>query len=246
MGLFSIFKTDKKNHNNHYLQVDVHSHLIYGVDDGAKTLDDSIELITKMKNFGVQKIITTPHIMNDFYKNSKDILFPKRDEIINKIHELDLNVQFECAAEYYLDEGFKAKLNDKNNLLTIEEEYVLVETSYMNKPVNLFQLIFDIQSAGFKPIIAHPERYIYFHESFENYIELFEKNVYFQVNVNSLSGYYSKSAKQIAEKLIDKNMVHFFGSDCHSVKHIEAMQKAIDTKHFSIATQNNLLNNTLL
>ena len=245
MGLFSIFKSGGKKSHQNLTKVDMHSHLIYDVDDGSKTIDESIELIKKLKALGYTDIYTTPHIMADFYKNSKDNLLPKRDEIINQIEKENLQMNFDVAAEYYLDDGFSEKLKDKDNLLIINNKYLLVETSYMNEPNNLNTLIFDILSSGITPILAHPERYIYMYDDFDRYEELFERGVLFQINLNSLSGYYSKPAKDIANKLIDKNMVHFSGTDCHGERHIEGLKKAFATDGFEKLQKLDLLNNSL-
>ena len=244
MGLFSFLNKESGVLTNQ-THVDMHSHLIFDVDDGAQTIDQSIKLIQYLMHMVYTQIITTPHIMNDFYKNSKENLFPKRDLILKKLAEENIDIDFNVAAEYYLDEGFNKKLNDKANLLLIKNKYILVETSYMNEPTNLHTIIFDILSTGITPILAHPERYTYMYDSFEKYEELFERGVLFQININSLSGYYSKPAKDIVNKLIDKNMVHFSGTDCHGEKHIAALQKAFKSKGFQKLQKLKLLNNTL-
>lgn len=245
MGVFSFLKKKELNNEN-LTKVDIHSHLIYDVDDGAKSIEESIQLIKDLKNLGYTDIITSPHIMSDFYRNSKDNLLPKRDKIIKKIESESVNINFDVAAEYYLDDGFRSKLEDRNNLLLINNKYILVETSYMNEPSNLNTIIFDILSSGLTPILAHPERYTYMYDSFEKYEALFERGVLFQINLNSLSGYYSKPAKDIVNKLIDKKMVHFSGTDCHGARHIEGLKKAIKTNGFEKLQQLNLLNNTLV
>jgi len=244
MGIFSFLNKKEEVYENR-TKVDIHSHLIFDVDDGSQSLAESISLIKSLSQKGYTDIITSPHIMADFYKNSKNNLLPKRDLILEELNKQNININFDVAAEYYLDDGFVEKLNNKDDLLLINDEYILVETSYMNEPNNLSSIIFDIQSSGLKPILAHPERYTYMYDSFEKYEELFEKNIYFQINLNSLSGYYSKPAKDIVNKLIDKKMVHFSGTDCHGEKHIEALNKVIKTKGFQKLQQLPLLNNTL-
>ena len=246
MGLFSFLKNKSNEMAPNLTKVDMHSHLIYGVDDGSQSIEESITLIKSLVGFGYEKIITTPHIMSDFYKNSKDTLLPKRDEIINRLQLENLSVDFNVAAEYYLDDGFRDKLADKDNLLLIDSKHILVETSYMNEPNNLNTIIFDMLSSGLTPILAHPERYTYMYDSFEKYEELFERGVLFQVNLNSLSGYYSKPAKDIINKLIDKKMVHFSGTDCHGEKHLKALERAFKTKGFQKLQKLPLLNNSLL
>lgn len=244
MGLFS-FLNKKEEIIENQTRVDIHSHLIFGVDDGSQTLEESISLIKSLFEKGYTDIITSPHIMADFYKNSKDNLLPIRDIIREELQKQNIKINFDVAAEYYLDDGFEKKLRDKENLLLINDEYILVETSYMNEPSNLNSIMFEIQASGLKPILAHPERYSYMYDSFEKYEAIFERNVYFQLNLNSLSGYYSKAAKDIANKLIDKKMIHFSGTDCHGEKHINALTKVLSTKGFQKLQQLPLLNNSL-
>ena len=248
MGLFSFFNKQKAK-NQAFInatKVDVHSHLIFDVDDGSKTLEESVQLVSSLNELGYTKIFTTPHIMADFYQNSRDNLLPKYEMLLKELDRNNINVNLNIAAEYYLDDGFENKLQDKDNLLLLGEKYLLVETSYMNEPRNLLTTIFEILSNGITPILAHPERYTYMYDSFEKYEELFERGVLFQININSLSGYYSKPAKDIVNKLIDKKMVHFSGTDCHGEKHIEALKKSFATKGFQKLQQLPLLNNTLL
>ena len=165
-----------------FLRNDIHSHLIFDVDDGSKSIEDSIELIRSLYNFGYKKLITTPHIMSDFYKNSKDNLFPKRDLIREELVKQNIDIEFECAAEYYLDEFLVQKLKSNEELLCFgSKKYVLFETSFMNSPNQIFEVIFDLLSNGYQPILAHPERYIYLHDSFEKYLEFFCITQYTQI-----------------------------------------------------------------
>ena len=244
--MFSFLKKKQNVETVNPITVDLHSHLIYGVDDGSETLEQSLSLIQNLKDFGYKKIITTPHIMNDFYKNSKDTLFPKRDIILKELENKNINIPFHVAAEYYLDDGFLKKLKDKDNLLLIENKYLLVETSYINEPINLITLIFEILSAGYTPILALPERYTYLYNDFEKYQEVYDRGVKFQLNINSLSGYYSKGAKDIASKLIENKMIDYACTDCHAQKHLDTLKKSINTKDFKKLLNLDLQNNKLL
>ena len=246
MGLFSFLNKETNLELENPLIVDLHSHLIFDVDDGSKSIENSIELISGLSKLGYKKLITTPHIMGDFYRNSKENLFPKRDIIREELKKNNINIQFECAAEYYLDESLISKLKSNENLLTFGDNYVLFETSFMNKPNQLYEVIFDLLANGYKPILAHPERYLYLHETFEHYQELKEKGVLFQMNINSINGYYSKPVKKIAEKLISEKMINFLGSDCHNIKHVDNLEKTFSEKYFKKAMTLPLLNNSLL
>ena len=214
------------------LKVDMHSHVLPGLDDGAETLEKSLELVEKMLGFGYEKLIMTPHIMGDFYKNTPEGIREKLELLQNAVAAKGWNIKLGCAAEYYLDEWFMQRLENNDKLLTFVDNYLLFETSYINEPRVLTEAIFAMQSAGYKPVLAHPERYTYLYGKFDDLMKLKENGVLFQINLNSLSGYYSEGAKRVAEKLIDAKMVDMAGSDAHSLKHLHYLQKAAATKYF--------------
>ncbi|MFN6943723.1 MAG: tyrosine-protein phosphatase [Cytophagaceae bacterium] len=224
----------------------MHSHLLPGLDDGAETLEDSMELIREFVNLGFKKLITTPHIMGDFYKNTPEGIHEKLNLVREQIKKENLDISLDAAAEYYLDEWFIKKLDKPENLLSFGNKYLLFETSYINEPVHLDEAIFQIKSSGFQPVLAHPERYTYLYSDFKKFIALFEKGIYFQLNLNSLSGYYSKTAQIYAQKLVDNNMVNFVGTDCHGIRHMHAFKKTISNKYYNKLLDLPLLNNELL
>ncbi len=227
------------------MMVDVHSHLIPGIDDGVKTMTDSLDILQRMSDLGYQKVITTPHVMHDFYPNtSMDIL--KRVQVLQqRVDAVGIDLEVEAAAEYYLDEHFIQLLDQKSDLLTFGDNYMLFETSFLNEPAYLRQGIFKIISNGMKPVLAHPERYLFLQNNPEIIEDLVERGVLLQVNTISLSGYYSKEARKLAENLIDKKMISFLGTDCHNAKHLKAMVETIETRYFAKAMQLPLLNNFL-
>ncbi len=227
------------------MMVDVHSHLIPGIDDGVKTITDSLDILQQMSDLGYQKVITTPHVMHDFYPNtSQDIL--KRVQVLQqRVDAVGIDLEVEAAAEYYLDEHFIQFLDQKSDLLTFGDNYVLFETSFLNEPAYMRQGIFKIISNGMKPVLAHPERYLFLQNNPEIIEDLVERGVLLQVNTISLSGYYSKEARKLAEYLIDKQMVSFLGTDCHNAKHLKAMVETIETRYFAKAMRLPLLNNFL-
>ena len=223
---------------------DMHSHLIPGIDDGSDSVEESIIMIKGLLELGFDKFVCTPHIMSDFFKNNKETISIAFQELIKALEREKINIQLEFAAEYYLDEGFIQKLETKE-ILTFGDNYLLFETSYMNKPGNLREVIFEMLTSGYKPILAHPERYTYMFDDFSKYEELYNTGVLFQINMNSLTGYYSKASKKIAEKLIDNNMVDFLGSDCHKPRHVPIMKQAMLTKYYAKALASGLKNKSL-
>jgi protein-tyrosine phosphatase len=244
ISILNFFKP--KGITENPILVDMHSHLLPGLDDGSESIEESITLIKNFADLGFKKLITTPHIMGDHYKNNKEGISSKLKELQKRAEKENINIQLEAAAEYYLDEFFLSLLNHPSELLTFGKNYILFETSYINEPTHLYEAIFLMQAQGLKPVLAHPERYTYLYSDFNRYKEIYEKGVLFQLNTNSLCGYYSKSAKNIAMKLIKNKMVDFIGSDCHAIRHMEALQKTHKIRIYQKAMELNLLNNTLL
>jgi tyrosine-protein phosphatase YwqE len=245
--MFSFFARKKQEvvqPKNEAVWVDMHSHILPGLDDGAESIEDSIEILRRFLELGYKKAVLTPHIMSDAYKNT-----PRG--IREKLHLLtpiaqELGIQIEAAAEYYIDEGFYNKLLEGEEILSFgQPRYVLMETSYINEASYLAHVCFELQSKGFTPVLAHPERYTYLYNQFYKYEEIAQRGILFQLNINSLVGYYSPTAQKIAEKLIDKGLVHFIGTDCHSLKHTLATEKAMKTKYYQKLLSLPLLNNSI-
>jgi len=133
-------------------------------------------------------------------------------------------VRFRWAAEYMLDERFLQLLRD-GDLLTLKDPYILIEISYFNPPVNLLDMLYEIQLKGYQPVLAHPERYGFFHRDFAAYEKLKNHGCQFQLNLLSLSGHYGKSVRKTALRLLKENLVDFTGTDLHHSGHIALMQK---------------------
>lgn len=232
------------------LVVDMHSHLLPGLDDGAETLAHSLDLLRELRSLGFGKLIMTPHVMGDFYKNTPEGIRAALAMLRMAAAEAGLSdVILECAAEYYLDEWLGRKLADGTELLTFggERRYLLIETSYLNEPLNLTGTIFDLKAAGYRPVLAHPERYVYFYGRFAEIEKLRqEQGVLLQLNLNSLAGYYSPAARHVAEKLIDARLVDFVGTDTHHLRHTAALaNKTLKSAYFHKLMALPLLNNTL-
>jgi hypothetical protein len=248
MGFFStIFKKSQPNEPIDFsvIGVDMHSHFIPGIDDGAKTMKDSVEMITAMAEFGYRKVITTPHIMGDFYKNTPSIINSGLEQVRRAVQEAGVEIDIEAAAEYYFDYELEGKLENER-LLTFGDNYLLFEVSYMNAPDNLDGLIFRMQTGGYKPVLAHPERYPYWFRDMKNFEKLKDKGVLFQLNLNSLTGHYSPATQKIAEQMIEKGWYEFVGSDCHHSGHLELLKKARNSSALrKLVESGKLLNSTL-
>jgi protein-tyrosine phosphatase len=228
------------------IRVDMHSHLLPGIDDGVEDLEQSFQTIQSLAALGYQKLITTPHVMGGVYNNNAELILSKRNEVRTYIASKGLNIQLEASAEYFLDEVFMDLLkNDKSKLLPFEGNYILIETSFMYASPYLDEAIFLLQASGFKPILAHPERYIYLHDDWQRYCELHDKGLLFQLNLSSLTGYYSPMVRKIARKLVDAKMIDLLGTDCHGERHISVLGKSLKDEYYQKALAlPYLLNNT--
>lgn len=224
------------------LPVDVHSHLLPGIDDGVKTIEESLEILKTFRSYGYKKVITTPHVNPEFYPNTSEDILKKYDEVKVALQQENIDLQLEVAAEYFLGEELMEKINHDMPLLTFGGKYLLFECSFLNESFFLKEFIFRAMSLGYKPVLAHPERYAFVHNDFSILEDLKNRGVLLQINANSLIGAYQKPAKKTAEKMIRKQMVDLIGSDCHNYHHIKLLNEAKDSKSFQKALDLPLLN----
>ena len=234
-----------QQHNTYRLTTDIHSHLIPGIDDGVKHIDEAMELIKHFHQLGYQKIITTPHIMSHRYANSSKILLSGLEILRERAAHEGIDIEIDVASEYFLDEHLM-NLVAEFDILTFGNNYLLFEMSYINHPANLEAMIEVMTEAGYTPVLAHPERYVYMAKNFSKYAKLKKLGVLFQLNINSIAGYYSEEVKRLALRLVDAGMIDFIGSDVHHARHMQSMENVMKTEAFRrIFQKNTILNHTL-
>tara|TARA_Y100000589_G_C27153595_1_gene629899 strand:+ start:974 stop:1711 length:738 start_codon:yes stop_codon:yes gene_type:complete len=225
------------------LKTDMHSHLIPAIDDGAISLEESINMIKVLHELGFQKVITTPHVMNDFYKNTSKTILGGLELVRTELQKQNISVEIEAAAEYYLDYEFEEKIK-AGNLLTFSDNYILVETSFLEAPPNFKKMIFQLQLEGYKVILAHPERYSFM--NMEDYEDLQSRSVFMQLNLLSLIGHYGTDVQNKANMMIEKELINFVGTDCHNMGHANIYEKCQTTKAWHhLVESGKLLNHTL-
>ncbi len=205
------------------LVADMHSHLLPGIDDGSVDMENSIELISALQSMGFKKLITTPHIFWDMYKNTTEIIREKEALVNAELKLRGIDVQLEAAAEYYVDEHFE-ELIAKNDILSFGDKYVLFELSFDTEQINYKRAVFNLQLSGYKPILAHPERYEYWHNNFSKYEDIADRGILIQINTNCLTGHYGPGVKRISERLIEADLVDFIGTDTHHVGHLNLLE----------------------
>lgn len=228
--MFSLFKSKPILKDlipdNH---IDMHSHLLPGIDDGAKTFEDTLRLTRSMMDFGVASFITTPHIIQHVWDNTHEQININKATTAAALEQQAIIVPFRAAAEYLMDDQF-VRLFESGDLLTLKDNYVLVEMSYINAPIQLYSILFDLQVAGYIPVLAHPERYLFYHNNFGEFLKLKRAGCVFQLNLLSVVGYYGPGIAKIAEQLLQKEMYTYVGSDVHHDKHIAAFEQKVTIK----------------
>tara|TARA_Y100000766_G_C18861751_1_gene583601 strand:+ start:182 stop:931 length:750 start_codon:yes stop_codon:yes gene_type:complete len=215
--IFNIFKskpTLKELIPNGF--VDIHSHILPGVDDGAKNINESLELISEMKKMGFSKIIGTPHTYLGLYDNTNEII-KESFELLSEKNSIDIKISY--ASEYMLDLSIMERIEDKS-LLTLKENYVLVEMSYISSPSKLYDIIFKMNLNDYIPVIAHPERYLYLLNDLNEFKKLKRFGCKFQINLLSICGYYGKNTTILSEYLLANDIIDYVGSDVHNKRHI--------------------------
>lgn len=246
--LFDLFKKKQvqvPEINFSRIKTDIHSHLIPGIDDGAQNIEESIILIKRMMDFGFTKLMTTPHIMADYYRNTSESILKGLDQLREELEKRNIDIEVDAAAEYYLDETFENKLN-KGDVLTLGEKFLLFELSFINYPKNLFEVIDKILQKGYTPLLAHPERYPYLAGSMENYERVKDSGCYLQINTLSLAGHYGKQTQKVAEQMVDHYLIDFLGSDLHRMKHADGILKSLSMPYISRLLTEYQLQNEML
>lgn len=209
--------------------IDIHSHLLPGIDDGAKDMNDTLSLLHTLKGYGFSQFITTPHILPGVWNNTKTGILANEETTKSLLKKEGIETPFKAAAEHLMDDTF-VSLFKSEPLLTLKDNYVLVEMSYINAPINLYDILYELQLAGYKPILAHPERYLFYHHRFEEYNRLKKAGCLFQLNLLSVTGYYGGDVLKAAEKLLNESMIDYTGSDVHHERHTQAFTNTIPFK----------------
>lgn len=204
--------------------VDMHSHLIPGIDDGSQSMDESIAMLAKFESFGYKKIITTPHIMNDYYRNTPEIILSGLKDVREEMKKHNLKIEIDAAAEYYFDETLLSRLKNKEELLTFGDNHVLFEFSFHSEPNQIDHLFFEFITQGYKPVLAHFERYGFLLGSVDKAAEWREKGINIQMNFNSLSGHYGPEVQKQAQLLVDEKLIDFVATDCHRMDHLMILE----------------------
>ncbi|MND30224.1 Tyrosine-protein phosphatase YwqE [compost metagenome] len=244
--MFGLFKKKVKSETPFvFPKVDIHSHLIPGIDDGSPDMDTTISYLRALKELGYEKVITTPHVMIDQYQNNKEIILYGRDAVREAITSKDLKIDFDAAAEYFLDEQFIYLIKQNELLHFGKDKYVLFEMSFMQESLAIERVIFELLSKGYTPLLAHPERYNYYLRNYDRLFKFKELGCKFQLNINSLTGYYGSKQKELGVILLKEGLVDLLGTDLHHERHLNTLRSLKITAYSellnSVIKQNNEL-----
>ncbi|TKC60969.1 histidinol phosphatase [Pedobacter hiemivivus] len=223
--MISFFRRKNYVRDVEWLGVDMHSHLLPGIDDGAIDLVQSVDFIKELTELGFHKFFCTPHIFTELYPNTAETITHALKDVKAALVKTNLKVEIDAAAEYMVDETFKVA----KNLLCLPDQHILIEMSYLSEMPQIEKVVFDLQLAGCKVILAHPERYGFYHKKLERYDRLKDMGVLFQLNLLALAGYYGPEVKSVAQRLLKKNYYDFAGTDLHHSRHLKELQDLICT-----------------
>ena len=243
--MFSIFKKPGSSFSSDYFPIvtDIHSHILPGIDDGSPDIETSLLLVEGLIKLGISHSIATPHIIGDLYRNNCDTINNALSALRDALEEKQLKFKINAAAEYMLDAYFLELLQKKVPLLTLKNNLILTEFSYAERPFNIENIVFAVITEGYQPILAHPERYAYYHNDYKQYHHLADLGFLLQVNLLSLTGYYGKAVAKAAAYIIKNKLVSFIGTDLHHLRHLDALNdpanKTVFAELFSGQTFNN-------
>lgn len=208
------------------LTLDIHSHILPGIDDGSPDMATSLQLIRGLYDLGIRESVATPHIIGDMYRNTPQIINDALKKVQQACKKAGIKMELSAAAEYMLDDHFMELLQKKESLLTLYKNIILTEISYSTTPENLDAITAGITDRGYLPVLAHPERYHYYQQRLEKYFELKEMGFVLQINLLSLTGYYGKKAEKAVKFILDNNLASLAGTDLHHEKHLATLGEA--------------------
>ena len=225
----------------------MHAHLLPGVDDGVATDEQALTCLRQLADWGVRHVVTTPHVGRDLFPHNTSVsLRAGLSRLQTLVAEHYLPLQVEVAAEYMLDDFFPALVRE-NDLLTFgTERYVLVETGFVMVPRYLETILFQLQTAGYTPVLAHPERYRFYRNDEPALARMSEQGCLFQLNWMWMVGQYGVDAQWQAQRLLNNEWVDFIGSDLHRPADLDRMVKLFSSANYDRLRKQPLRNASLV
>ncbi|RBQ03551.1 tyrosine-protein phosphatase [Pedobacter miscanthi] len=221
--MFNIFNKKNKVTDISWLGVDIHSHILPGIDDGSPDVATSIRFVKALQELGFAQLIATPHIYKELYPNTHETISAAKALLQSEMNNQNISLELGSAAEYMVDQDFTLE----HPLCKLDQKHILIEMSYLNETPGISKTIFDIEIAGYQPILAHPERYTFYFKDKGRLRRFKEKGCLLQLNLLSVLGYYGKDVKLLAESLLKENMYDLAGTDLHHDKHLSTLTEAV-------------------
>lgn len=226
-----LFRKKRQEPVELFYHTDIHCHIMPGVDHGSPDEETSLQLIEAQQKWGIKRIILTPHVTESTFENNPQTLGDGFSRIKKAVAKAGNDILLEYSAEYRIDTLFTKQL-EKGEIKAMPQNYLLVENNYIQEPWDLDNLLFNLRLSDYKPIMAHPERFAYYHNDMKRYDALHEAGNLFQINLLSLAGYHGKEVKKVAEKLVEKGYADFLGSDIHHTSHAETIDTYLHSKDY--------------
>jgi protein-tyrosine phosphatase len=211
------------------IEIDIHSHLIPGIDDGSPDVYTSVEIIKELRQLGFKKLVTTPHI-SELYPNNSDSILDGLIQLKRELKVQKVDMEVSVAAEYMINDVFEEMIQSDVPLLTLPQNHILIEMPHFSEPVNLFKVLSLLIAKGYTPVLAHPERYRHYNGNMLQYERLKGYGCRFQVNILSLVGYYGQSVCDCAWTLLNNRLIEFVGSDVHHHRHLASFNEKMTTE----------------
>lgn len=223
--MLSFFSKKKKVTDISWLGIDMHSHILPGIDDGSPDVQTSLRFVKAFEEMGFDQIICTPHIYKELYPNDKETIGAAKDLLLAEMQKNGVSLKLEAGAEYMINHDFDISAP----LCSLSDKHLLIEMSYLTESPNISQTIFDLEIKGFQPVLAHPERYTFYFKDKSKLKRFKEKGCLLQLNLLSVLGYYGKDVKHLAEALLAEKLYDLAGTDLHHDKHLGTLTEAVQS-----------------
>jgi tyrosine-protein phosphatase YwqE len=232
MNFFHSKKSSPLYQGFSWLAQDIHSHILPGIDDGSPDVETSLQLLQALSDAGIHKFICTPHIIGDMYRNTPETINNALSKLKKALQQNGMSMEISAGAEYMMDDHFLELLRNKEPLMKLTKNYILTELSYSTAPEKLEKISFEININNYQPLMAHPERYPYYHHNYDAYHRMKELGFLLQVNLLSLTGYYGKNVAKAAKFILENKLADFVGTDLHHFNHLNVLTDSKSIKIF--------------
>ena len=231
--MFKIFgRKNKKEEAKLFYNTDMHCHIMPGVDHGSQSVEESLAMLHAEMDMGISRVILTPHVTAETFENTPESLAQGFATLKQAVENEGLDIELHYSAEYRIDEYWTDQYA-KGAVVPMPGKYLLLENSFVQELISIDDMMFDLLSSGYKPILAHPERYSYYYQRHSRYEKLHNAGVKFQINILSLAGYFGGMARENAMWLLEHNLVDMLGSDMHSMDHADIIRRYINSKEWN-------------